>query len=85
MARGLDTGSFSSGHVADPLGLESKGNSWLNEKPVDDKNGKELCEQCWSVLDFKPGHVIATEASAEKHSNDLTTFGCEKDDALSPL
>lgn len=68
-------GSFSSGQVADPLELESKGNSWLNEKQVDDENGNELIELSWSVLGFKPDHVTATEASAEKHSNDLITFG----------
>lgn len=77
--------SFSSGHVADPFGLESKGNSWLNEIPVDDKNGNELTELPSSVLDFKPGHVTATEASAEKNSNDLTTFGCDKDESPAPL
>lgn len=77
-ARGLDFGSFSSGQVADPLELESKGNSWLNEKQVDDgENGNELIELSDSELDFKPDHVTATEASDWKHSNELMTFGDE--------
>lgn len=78
--RGLDLGSFSSGQVADPLELESKGNSWLNEKQVDDcENGNELIEL--RELDFKPDHVRATEASDEKHSDERTTLG----DVFPPL
>lgn len=80
--RGLDIGSFSSGHVADPLELVSTGNSWRTEKPVDDKNGSELSELSCRLLDFKPGQVMATEASAEKNSHDLTTFGCKNADSL---
>lgn len=81
---GLEAGSFSSGQVAEPLQLESK-YSWVNEKQEDDENGNGLFELLWTVLDFKPDHGMATDASDEKHSKDLWTFGCENEESSSPL
>lgn len=87
MARGLETGSFSSGQVADPFELASKKYSWPKEREDEDENGNEfVCR--WSDFKpagfsefpvLKPGHGMATEASEEKHSKDLTGFDCDKD------
>lgn len=84
-ARGLEVGSFSSGHVADPFELESKKYSWERAREDDEKKGNELVGFSSSGFDFelfrfsefsvlRPGQDMATEASEEKHSKDFMAF-----------
>jgi hypothetical protein len=40
LVKGLEVGSFSSGHVADPLGIDSRKDSWLREKYAGDEKGR---------------------------------------------
>lgn len=86
MARGLE-GSFSSGQVADPLGMDSKKNSGPKVKGnVLDEFSSKVCNRnlLSEFLDFRPDQGMATEAELEKHSNDLIVFGWEREDS-SPL
>jgi hypothetical protein len=76
----LEVGSFSSGQVADPLGKDSKRNSWLREKQAGEgkggfsarfssKTGK--CLLLTELPHFRPHQGIATDALMEKCSQDL--------------
>lgn len=77
-ACGLEAGSFSSGQVADPLGIDSKKNSWPNEKHEGlGEFAPMVCERDpFSEFpgNLKPAQGMAIEASAEKHSNELMVF-----------
>lgn len=83
---GLEVGSFSSGHVADPLGIVSKKNSWPNEKEAGAEgmfSSNSLLETPYfrsfpEFLYFIPHQGIATVASDENLSHDLLALASEK-------
>lgn len=81
--KGLDVGSFSSGQVADPLGIDSRKDSWLREKHAGEEKGRVSGNlfsttpnfpACSKASHFKPDHGIATEASMVNRSHDLVFF-----------
>lgn len=76
----LETGSFSSGQVADPFEKDSKTNSWLREKEAgglswitwDDPLSNKFNWCLFSILlDFKPCQGTATDAFEQNRSQDV--------------